>query len=158
MLQIRYSFRRAACRALSSPTTPFLLKPRSITTVTPSALRISRQIPNLAFQRRWSSDETSGSSTGVYDGSALFGEAEKPSRPSSSFSQRSPASASENSDTPSFSPRERRPLKPAEPNETVYIGNLFFDVTAEDLKGELQRFGAVQSAKIVYDGRGLSRG
>lgn len=38
------------------------------------------------------------------------------------------------------------------------MGNLFFDITAEDLKGEMQKFGTVQSTRIVYDNRGLSKG
>ena len=50
------------------------------------------------------------------------------------------------------------PARNAAPKETIYVGNLFFDVTAEDLKKEFSRFGPVASAKIVCDSRGLSRG
>lgn len=155
----RYCFRRAAFRALSTPTAPFL-KPRSITTVTPSALRITRQIPNLAFQRRWSSDEVrqdqeaetnsaeEDSSTGVYDGSSLFSENGSGS-PSSGDSGKASFKVSNN--------RRQRDFA-VEPNETIYIGNLFFDVTSEDLKSEMERFGTVESSKIIHDNRGLSRG
>lgn len=44
------------------------------------------------------------------------------------------------------------------PTTTLYIGNLYFDVTEEDLRRELERFGTVMSVKIIYDGRGLSKG
>ncbi|EXJ78359.1 hypothetical protein A1O3_09520 [Capronia epimyces CBS 606.96] len=41
---------------------------------------------------------------------------------------------------------------------TLYIGNLFFDVTETDLVKEFARFGTVTSCKIVRDPRGLSKG
>lgn len=44
------------------------------------------------------------------------------------------------------------------PNTTLYIGNLFFEVTDDQLKKVFSRFGAVTKSSIVYDNRGLSRG
>lgn len=44
------------------------------------------------------------------------------------------------------------------PNTTLYIGNLFFEVTEDQLKKVFSRFGAVTKSSIVYDNRGLSRG
>ncbi|KGO78290.1 Transcription factor, fungi [Penicillium italicum] len=44
------------------------------------------------------------------------------------------------------------------PKTTVYVGNLFFDVTAEDLRKHFEKFGAVENALIVHDSRGLSKG
>ncbi|OQD69169.1 hypothetical protein PENPOL_c002G08550 [Penicillium polonicum] len=44
------------------------------------------------------------------------------------------------------------------PKTTVYVGNLFFDVTAEDLRKHFEKFGAVENALIVHDTRGLSKG
>ncbi|EXJ88301.1 hypothetical protein A1O1_05231 [Capronia coronata CBS 617.96] len=41
---------------------------------------------------------------------------------------------------------------------TLYIGNLFFDVTETDLVKEFARFGTVTRCKIVRDTRGLSKG
>ncbi|OAP63536.1 hypothetical protein AYL99_02763 [Fonsecaea erecta] len=41
---------------------------------------------------------------------------------------------------------------------TLYIGNLFFDVTETDLVKEFARFGTVTKCKIVRDSRGLSKG
>ena len=51
--------------------------------------------------------------------------------------------------------QERRDV-PANPS--VYVGNLFFDVTEGDLKREFQQFGTIESVKLIYDGRGLSKG
>ena len=47
-----------------------------------------------------------------------------------------------------------------EPEEsaTVYVGNLFFDITAEDLRREFSKAGDIGHAKIIYDTRGLSKG
>ena len=51
-----------------------------------------------------------------------------------------------------------RDSEPAPPVKTLYVGNLFFDVTAEDLKKEMERFGTVTDIRIVLDNRGLSKG
>ncbi|KAJ9615702.1 hypothetical protein H2200_001778 [Cladophialophora chaetospira] len=41
---------------------------------------------------------------------------------------------------------------------TLYVGNLFFDVTETDIVKEFARFGTVSRCKIVRDSRGLSKG
>jgi len=46
----------------------------------------------------------------------------------------------------------------AEPSKNLYIGNIYFEVTEDTLKKEFEKFGTVTRAKIVYDGRGLSKG
>jgi RNA recognition motif-containing protein len=46
----------------------------------------------------------------------------------------------------------------SEPKQTVYVGNLFFDVTAEDLRRQMEKYGVVEHAKIIHDSRGLSKG
>ncbi|MCJ1395698.1 hypothetical protein MMC18_008584 [Xylographa bjoerkii] len=43
-------------------------------------------------------------------------------------------------------------------SHTLYVGNLFFDVTEDALKQEFQKFGNVNLVRIIYDGRGLSKG
>lgn len=45
-----------------------------------------------------------------------------------------------------------------EPKATVYVGNLFFDITAEDLRTEMSKVGTVLNARLIFDSRGLSRG
>ncbi|KAL4989818.1 hypothetical protein BDW68DRAFT_155806 [Aspergillus falconensis] len=45
-----------------------------------------------------------------------------------------------------------------EPRQTVFIGNLFYDVTAEDLKKQMTKYGVVEGVNIIYDSRGISKG
>ncbi|KAI9784191.1 MAG: hypothetical protein M1835_003643 [Candelina submexicana] len=45
-----------------------------------------------------------------------------------------------------------------EPTKNIYVGNLFFDVTEDDLRKEAERIGVVNNLRIIYDGRGLSKG
>lgn len=55
--------------------------------------------------------------------------------------------------------RERKPLRdPPSPKSTCYVGNLFFDVTENDLTKEFGRFGTVKKARVIRDARGLSKG
>ena len=44
------------------------------------------------------------------------------------------------------------------PKSTVYVGNLFYDVAAEDLRKKFEEFGVVENALVVHDTRGLSKG
>lgn len=44
------------------------------------------------------------------------------------------------------------------PTTGVYIGNLLFDVTANDLQKEFSPYGNIVSAIIAQDARGLSKG
>lgn len=43
-------------------------------------------------------------------------------------------------------------------SNSVYVGNLFFDVGSEDLRKEFERAGRVKDAKVIMDQRGLSKG
>ncbi|KAJ5547192.1 hypothetical protein N7494_004777 [Penicillium frequentans] len=55
----------------------------------------------------------------------------------------------------------RRPTKNYEispPSETIYVGNLFFDLAAEDLRAHFEQFGTVLNTTIVHDNRGISKG
>ena len=54
--------------------------------------------------------------------------------------------------------RGNRPAMEGEPSATVYVGNLYFDVRAEDLKKEFERAGPVVESKVIMDHRGLSKG
>ena len=63
------------------------------------------------------------------------------------------------STTGSAAPQDTRPeLRSPSPKETIYVGNLFFDVTAADLTNHFKKFGNVTYATIVHDSRGLSKG
>ena len=53
----------------------------------------------------------------------------------------------------------QRPYRePPTPRPTVYVGNLFFDVTENDLKKNFEKFGTVTQARLIRDARGLSKG
>jgi RNA recognition motif-containing protein len=44
------------------------------------------------------------------------------------------------------------------PNPTVYIGNLLFEVSPADLEKEFEQFGTIKSTKVITDDRGMSKG
>lgn len=44
------------------------------------------------------------------------------------------------------------------PSNVLYVGNLYYEVTATQLERVFSRFGEIESTKIIYDNRGLSRG
>ncbi|CZT17236.1 uncharacterized protein RCC_03069 [Ramularia collo-cygni] len=52
--------------------------------------------------------------------------------------------------------RERRPETP--PSKVLYVGNLFFEVTAPALEAEFSRYGEIVNSRIVTDPRGMSKG
>lgn len=45
-----------------------------------------------------------------------------------------------------------------QPNNAIYVGNLLFEATPEDLIRVFSPFGEVKSVKIAQDSRGLSKG
>lgn len=59
---------------------------------------------------------------------------------------------------PSFASK-LRPARP-EPEEgpNLFIGNLYFEVTDDALREEMEHFGTVKAVKIIRDPRGLSKG
>jgi len=54
--------------------------------------------------------------------------------------------------------RQREPTMEAEPSNNLYVGNLYFEVSEDTLKQEFEKYGALERVKIIYDGRGLSKG
>ena len=192
--------RRTALRFLSSPSSSVLSKPRSITTATPSALRIPRQSTQIAFQRRWATNEaeakkvdenapiselqptlqeevenatnsdnaaestTSQNSQPPADEQSAVDSASKPATETAANAASTVTEAAE-SVRPAFTGSEqrqdrgeRRTGQIGEPKPTIYIGNLFFDVTENDLVKELARFGTIVKCRLMRDSRGLSKG
>jgi nucleolin len=192
--------RRTALRLLSSPPPSFLSKPRSITTVTPSALHIPRQWTQVSFQRRWASGEAEADNkdenppisqvqptpqdkveNAIHsDSAAETVTAQDPPAPEAEQSTLDPAvnSATETaasagstfkeaaqSATSTFTGFQQRQdqgqprtAQIGAPKPTIYIGNLFFDVTENDLVKELSRFGTIVKCRLMRDSRGLSKG
>jgi hypothetical protein len=58
----------------------------------------------------------------------------------------------------SFQGVRRPPRQDVVEKETIYVGNLFFDVTQADLMNEFQQFGPIKRAKVITDSKGLSKG
>lgn len=54
--------------------------------------------------------------------------------------------------------REGPSRKDLQPNKTVYVGNLYYEVTADQVKRVFSRFGELDEVRVIYDNRGLSRG
>lgn len=50
------------------------------------------------------------------------------------------------------------PTLERQPSKILYIGNLFFEVTAPQLEREFKKYGEVTNSRIVTDNRGLSKG
>ncbi|TKA82764.1 hypothetical protein B0A55_01107 [Friedmanniomyces simplex] len=55
-------------------------------------------------------------------------------------------------------PPPRRSNNDAPPSRILYVGNLFFEVTAPQLEAEFATFGVVTNSRVVTDARGLSKG
>ncbi|KEF60038.1 uncharacterized protein A1O9_04888 [Exophiala aquamarina CBS 119918] len=72
------------------------------------------------------------------------------------------AEAAEQTIAPHRPFRERRGqsdgYRQAEKKNTVYIGNLFFDITESELVKEFTQFGTISRCKIIRDNRGMSKG
>ena len=47
---------------------------------------------------------------------------------------------------------------PLQPTETLYVGNMQFDTTEQDLQNHFKDMGEIKGVKIIYDPRGLSKG
>ncbi|KAI7211828.1 Dolichyl-diphosphooligosaccharide--protein glycosyltransferase subunit [Hortaea werneckii] len=58
------------------------------------------------------------------------------------------------------SPTEGRPRSSPSrsPSRILYVGNLFFEVTAPQLEKEFSKLGEITNSRIVLDSRGLSKG
>lgn len=48
--------------------------------------------------------------------------------------------------------------EPLKPTNSIYIGNLLFDVKEEDLEREFSQFGNIEEVNIAKDARNLSKG
>ncbi|OCK93471.1 uncharacterized protein K441DRAFT_661329 [Cenococcum geophilum 1.58] len=183
-----YLLRRTALRALSIPSTSFIAKPRSIATYTPASFKQRQQQWIVSsFQRRFASDEATKTEEQVANAVSESTQAESSSIPASADAEEqstiAPAisSAAETvekraadtfdtatqtteaadgaaNSTFAFERHSKTFDSANAPNTTLYIGNLFFEVTDDQLKKVFSRFGAVTKSSIVYDNRGLSRG
>jgi RNA recognition motif-containing protein len=169
-----FLLRRTAVRAISAtPSKAFLATPRSISTYTP-AFRTQQKWTVSAFQRRFASDDVVKKEEVTAETPEDFAQTiaepitEDGLTPVQKDAQAEPTNASEtvgidalqqaakSADKPAKT--QRREKSDAPPNNVVYVGNLYYEVTADQLKRVFSRFGEVENVKIVFDNRGLSRG
>ena len=207
----RFYLGRAAVRILSKPSVISIYKPRFITTLTPTPLRLNRSALAYPFQKRFASDEPSerhpalqdqptqpqAQSAQPFDISEIAEiqpadarevpqpEQSNPSEQYDAAAEQSAVEAATGEATASSAEAERAisatsqaalaeataaglasgsagadavTEDPELRMKQLYVGNLFFDVTEDDLRREFARHGTVTNVKVVYDNRGLSKG
>ena len=170
----------------SSPST-FIPKPRAISSLTSSSVRARPAARAVAFRPRWASSEAEArkddeevpiselqptpqeevenaiqeDNAGVEEPSPAQAAAEyTESTEEAGVPQAETSQADVFADpAPAASalPDRKAPVM-NEPKATVYVGNLFFDVTENDVQTEFKRFGPIEKARIMRDSRGLSKG
>lgn len=150
------------------------MKPRSITTYTPAFRSRQQQWIVPSFQRRFVTEdatksETATAATENFAQTAAEAPVEEDLTPAQEAAQAPPTDSSATVGADALhaaaqgkSQGDRKPSRfgssPAPPNKTVYVGNLYYEVTEDQLKRVFSRFGAIESVNVVFDNRGLSRG
>lgn len=165
-----FLLRRAAVRAITStPSLAVAARSRSFTSVAPSAFRSRQQQSILScLQRRFASDDAAKKES-VVDTPENFAQtaAEAPvdenvtSVPPAQRTEPTTAVESEGAGANRFSftnKSQPRGLAPAPPATTVYVGNLFYEITDDQLQRIFSRFGEIVAVRLSKDDRGLSRG
>ncbi|KAF2836523.1 RNI-like protein [Patellaria atrata CBS 101060] len=177
-----YLLRRAAFKVISSQPQSFLPKTRSITTVTKQTFHQRQQWAVSPLQRRFASEDAAReeaklSEDQVGDETVPSEESSKNHATVDSLINSARQTASEAADAisatsqgvaesarnagaaTSFSRSQSTAPSIVQPSDcTLYVGNLFFEVTADTLKREFGQFGPIKYTKIIYDPRGLSKG
>lgn len=51
-----------------------------------------------------------------------------------------------------------RPPMDLQPTNAIYVGNLLFEATPQDLEREFSAYGDIVSSRVAQDARGLSKG
>ncbi|KAJ5875202.1 uncharacterized protein N7473_012549 [Penicillium subrubescens] len=152
-LSSRHCFRRASSRLLGSA-----LSSQSISTVRSQCNITRRSIPRLsprsphiaALQVRWNSNKN--------DPSTSADQKEHKNEDVEAATQPKPVSSNLGAQQQPHKKAAQAPRVKIPPNETVYIGNLFYDITAEDLRKHMEKYGTVLNTMITHDNRGLSKG
>ncbi|KIV90330.1 hypothetical protein PV10_07643 [Exophiala mesophila] len=179
-----YALRRSAARLLTARPSTYLPTSRSFISVVAPPTRAIKPYPTQLLARRWNTTDSQveeqaprPTETSEVENEAQSS-SETPSEPSPAIAESANLteateeynSAAETGERPSptqgivadgtFTSPSPQDAKPGlfAPKPTIYIGNLFFDVTESDLVKEFTRFGTVSGAKIIRDSRGLSKG
>lgn len=175
-----FLLRRAALRATSSIAAPGS-RPRTFTSlsVTPSAFRPRQQQWLSAAQRRFNSDdsavarpseekttdetveETTGSSADAEDQSTLASAFDSAAETTGdAFNAAATAVGGAAAQAVGRAQGEdRRQFVPTDQGKkTLYVGNLFFQTTEDQVRQEFSKYGNIQKTTIIRDPAGLSRG
>lgn len=153
------SLRRSALRIITSSPSSFACKPRTITSLSSSTFTRTKPAQLSFYQRRWASDEAEAPISKLQP--TPEEEVENAIKTEDAEDAAPVANATKSAAAALVSPQQDtagRDQRTNSPKETVYVGNLFFDVTEEDLKREMSRFGAVRKCRLMRDSRGLSKG
>ncbi|KAJ5306799.1 hypothetical protein PENANT_c003G08153 [Penicillium antarcticum] len=143
-----HGLRRAVCRLQLSPATPvssIASRTLSQSKCGSSTSLFTARTVNSATQMRWNSERPSIRYTKPRGFDEVKGWEQLEERAASR-----PVAPRQ--------PRRTNMREQASPKNTVYVGNLFFDVTAEDLRSKFEQFGVVENSVVVHDSRGLSKG
>ncbi|KAJ5591872.1 uncharacterized protein N7459_002241 [Penicillium hispanicum] len=164
----RNPLRRAASRFLSSPlpyTSRSISRSRCALPIQTGTSTLGLQTPYVsALQIRWNSSKDNAETP-------LPQESQTSEQPVEQEGQQ----ALENQDAPKetreaqrkrqtrfqYLDQQTRLLEECDanpPSETVYVGNIFYDIAAEDLRKHFEAYGVVLKSMIVHDNRGLSKG
>jgi nucleolin len=137
-------------RAASSASRSLLSTPRATRSLTTrTVVPIQYQLRPFAFQRRFLSDNTTRE-TEILESAEPVAEATEAVTEQSATEESNPV-VPLGPESPSLA------TKP-EGTNSLYIGNLFFEVTPEEIEQTFSAVGPVKSLKIIRDSRGLSKG
>ncbi|TID17355.1 gb [Venturia nashicola] len=135
----RFLVRRAASRAIAAkPYNTLLAQQRSIITAARPALVSRQQWFATSFQKRFASDEV------------------KPTDAEEVVKAEASDLAPE--ETSAVTGQDAQLEGENSQGNTLYVGNLFFEVTEDSLQRLFSEHGDIQKVKIIYDHRGLSKG
>ncbi|BCS15331.1 hypothetical protein ALUC_70564S [Aspergillus luchuensis] len=170
---------RAACRLLSSTAPAPLRSTRALPSLQPR-LAVPARISQPTLQSRWNSTDVNNERKPVEESeqrekteeveqsreepSIRFIQTELKAGSQRPVQQEKPQEQEqeqeqETSDAEKQTEARRRRLQePPTPKETVFIGNIFYDVTREDLKKAMEKYGVVEKVVLVLDNRGISKG
>ena len=121
----------------------------------PESESITEKAQDLASSAAQTAQQAASSATETAQ-QATASAAETARSAASSLGDAVPASPTERA------PRMREtgggPRQAPTPGRILYVGNLFFEVTAAQLEAEFARYGEITNSRVVTDSRGLSKG
>jgi RNA recognition motif. (a.k.a. RRM, RBD, or RNP domain) len=142
-------------RAASIASRPVLSSPKSSTRLlsTRAILPSRPQVSSFVFQRRFNTEDAKREA--IETGAETVHEPFVEEATSTSAAEQDSAIDR----APSNKESVGSPLSWAvEPNNSIYVGNLFFDAKEEDIRDFFEKYGEVSKITLVKDVRGYSKG